>query len=301
MHDRLRFGSGFVAALDQSGGSTPGALAAYGIDPGRYDGEEQMFSLMHDFRCRIAKSEAFSARHILGAILFKETMRARDSKNRPFIETLLNKRIVPFVKVDEGLESTADGVQLMRSTPDLAELCVEAVNRGVFGTKMRSVIHEANPAGICHVLDQQIEKAVAILEHGLVPILEPEISIDAEDRDWAERLLAEAASARIHCIPKEARVIWKLSIPVTSGRYKRLAAQESTLRLLALSGGLDRREACRRLAKNPEMIASFSRALVSGLNVAMSDKEFDQALKRSIEVIAMASSPHGSEMPIPIP
>lgn len=290
MRRRIAQDDGFVAALDQSGGSSPKALAAYGIAPDAYASEEEMFSLIHAMRCRVLNAPSFSGDAILGAILFERTMKGGDGKGGRFVDALKAKGIVPFLKVDKGLEKRVDGVQLMKPIPDLPQLCADAREAGVFGTKMRSVIHAGDPDGIAAAVRQQMDFGLAILDQGLVPILEPEINLECEDREAAEHLLLSSALEEMERVPDEQQVLWKLSIPVKPDMYRDLQTSPKVMRVLALSGGYSRAEACLRLAAQPGMIASFSRALLEGLHSAMTDEEFDRHLARSLSEICAASS-----------
>lgn len=287
---KIAHGDGFIAALDQSGGSTPKALSAYGVDSDAYSSEEEMFSLIHAMRCRVLNSSGFSPDNILGAILFERTMNGGDGNGGSFVNALRAKGIVPFLKVDQGLEEMRDGVQLMKSMTRLDTLCEHAKSAGIFGTKMRSVIHQPNATGIEKAVRQQVDLGLRILEHGLVPILEPEVSLSCPDRSKAEGLLLECAEREMARLPEGRKVIWKLTIPEVENFYRPLAQSEKIMRVLALSGGYSRNEACEKLAQQSQMIASFSRALLEGLEADMSSQAFDQALGKSIEQIKHASS-----------
>ncbi len=289
MREKVVSGQGFLAALDQSGGSTPKALGDYGITADRYSDEAEMFDLMHAMRTRIIKSPAFSGDKILGAILFEMTM-DRQIDGRDTAEYLWNERgVVPFLKVDKGLEETANGVQLMKPMPALDDLLARAVAKGVYGTKMRSVIHDADPDGIAAVVDQQFAVGAQISAHGLVPILEPEVSIKSPTKNEAEVLLREAIQKQLAQLPEETPVMLKLTIPTQPDYYAPLIAEAHVLRVVALSGGYSRDEACALLAQNPGLIASFSRALVEGVSDGQSDAEFDATLAASISAIHAAS------------
>jgi len=286
---KVATGQGFIAALDQSGGSTPKALAQYGVDPSEYSGDEEMFDRVHAMRTRIMTSPAFDGDRILGAILFEGTM-DRTVDGSPTATYLWRERgIVPFVKVDRGLADEADGVQVMRDMPDLDALLARAVAAGVFGTKMRSVIKSADPAGVQRVVDQQFAVGLRIAAAGLVPILEPEIDIHAPDKAAAEVLLRDALLAGLDAVPAGVQVMFKLTLPEQDGFYSALVGQPKVLRVVALSGGYSRDDANARLARNPGVIASFSRALVDGLSARMSDDEFDRTLDASIRAIHAAS------------
>jgi fructose-bisphosphate aldolase class I len=286
---KMATGRGFIAALDQSGGSTPKALGLYGIEESEYSSDEQMFDLMHEFRCRIIASPAFDGDRILGAILFEQTM-DRDVDGVNSVQYLWERRgVVPFVKVDEGLAQEADGVQLMKPFTKIDDLLERAVGRQVFGTKMRSVVKHADAAGITAVLDQQFMYAGRILDAGLVPIVEPEVDIKAPDKAEAEDILKTGISQRLAAVPEGRQVMLKLSIPSVDGFYSDLMTHPKVLRVVALSGGYSRDEADRLLARNPGLIASFSRALTEGLRRDQSDAEFDEVLDKSIASIYAAS------------
>ena len=287
MRARISDGSGFLAALDQSGGSTPKALAAYGIGEDAYASDEEMFDLVHAMRARIITSPAFTGERILGAILFEGTM-DREVEGVPTAQYLWStKRIVPFVKVDKGLAEAAHGVQLMRPMPDLDDLLSRAREHEVFGTKMRSVIQSANPEGVAAIVEQQAEVGRRILETGLVPILEPEVDIHAADKARAEQLLRGELTTALDAMPEP--VMLKLTIPSVDGFYTPLIEHPKVLRVVALSGGYSRAEANERLARNPGLIASFSRALIGELTHQQSDEEFDRTLDEAIQSIYDAS------------
>lgn len=287
---RIATAKGFVAALDQSGGSTPGALTRYGIPPDAYAGDAEMFELIHAFRTRIMTSSVFTGDKVLAAILFEQTM-DRDIDDIPVPDYLWDaKEIVPFVKVDRGLAEAADGVRMMKSMPDLDALLERAIARHVFGTKMRSLVQAGNRAGIDAVLDQQFEIGTRILAAGLMPILEPEVDINAPDKPIAEAMVTAGILNRLSTLPGGARVMLKLTIPSEANLYAELIDHPSVLRVVALSGGYSREEADRRLAANHGLIASFSRALTEGLTVHMSDAGFDAALAASIGAIYAAST-----------
>lgn len=286
---RMHTGKGFIAALDQSGGSTPKALSLYGIHENSYDNDAEMYRLVHVMRSRIITSPAFDGEHILGAILFEDTMR-RDIEGLPTADYLWQKkRVIPFIKVDKGLEELKDGVQLMKPMPELAGLLAEARDKHVFGTKMRSLIKQANPTGIAAVVEQQFAVARQIAEAGLVPIIEPEADIHAPDREEAERLLKEAVKKHLSALDKEAKVMFKFSIPVKDNFYADIIDDPRVVRVVALSGGYSRTEANERLARNKGMIASFSRALSEGLSIEQSDKDFDASLAQAVNSIYKAS------------
>jgi fructose-bisphosphate aldolase, class I len=287
---RIADGSGFLAALDQSGGSTPKTLAAYGVPESDYSSDAEMFDLMHQFRERIISSPVFDGTRILGAILFEQTM-DRDVEGIATPKFLWErKQVVPFVKVDEGLAEEKDGVQLMKPFTKLGSVLERATNRGVFGTKMRSFIRSADAAGIKAVLDQQFEYATDILDAGLMPILEPEIDIKIDDKAQAEELLERGIIERLGAIPDDRQVMLKLSIPTRDNQYAGLIAHPKVLRVVALSGGYSQRDADARLTRDHGLIASFSRALTEGLSRDQSDDEFNRTLDASIAAIYRAST-----------
>lgn len=287
--ERMRSGRGFIAALDQSGGSTPKALKLYGIDEGEYSGDTEMFDLIHQMRTRIITSSAFGGDRILAAILFLQTL-DRDVEGTPSATYLWERKgIVPFLKIDEGLADATNGVQLMKPISGLDDVLEHAVAKGIFGTKERSVIGAADATGIAAVVDQQFELAQQVMAHGLVPILEPEITISIPDKADAEALLLDAILARLDDIPEDRRVMLKLSLPSTPNEYRRLIGHPKVLRVVALSGGYSRDEADELLAQNTGLIASFSRALTEGLTAQQSDAEFDATLDASIQAIYDAS------------
>ena len=279
----------FVAALDQSGGSTPKALRLYGIGEDEYSGDEEMFAKMHEMRTRIIKSPAFDKQRILAAILFENTMdRTIDGKGSAQY-LWQDKGIVPFLKIDRGLEKEANGVQLMKPIPGLKDLLARANKNQVFGTKMRSVIKDANPAGIQAIVDQQFEVAAEVLGSGLVPIIEPEVDIHSPNKAEAENLLKAALQTAIDKLPAGQQIMLKLTLPNEDGLYSSLVANPKVLRVVALSGGYTREDANARLSRNKGVIASFSRALTEGLNAQQSDQEFNALLDQSIEGIYQAS------------
>jgi fructose-bisphosphate aldolase class I len=287
--EKVRSGRGFFAALDQSGGSTPKALAEYGIDESRYTSDEEMFDLVHAMRARVITDPAFGGSRILGAILFEQTME-RDMQGVPTARYLwAEKQVAPFLKVDKGLAAVQNGVQLMKPIDTLDELLERANRHRIFGTKMRSVIHDADKDGVAAIADQQFEYAARISAAGLVPILEPEVSIDSPRKDEAETLLRDELQTRIDALPAAAAVMLKLTIPTQPGRYAGLAADQRVLRVLALSGGYSREEACAALARDPSLIASFSRALLEGLSDLQTDEQFHAQLDASIGQIFDAS------------
>ncbi|MDQ2845228.1 MAG: fructose bisphosphate aldolase [Actinomycetota bacterium] len=287
--ERVRSGRGFFAALDQSGGSTPKALAEYGIAEGRYSSEKEMFDLVHAMRTRIVSSPAFGGSRILAAILFEQTM-DREIQGVPAAQYLWGeKQVVPLLKVDEGLADEKHGVQLMKPIDALDELLERANRHRMFGTKMRSVIKDADRVGVTAIVDQQFDYAARIWAAGLVPILEPEVSINSPHKGEAETLLRDALHGHIEALPGNATIMVKLTIPTQPGLYAGLAADPRVLRVLALSGGYRRDEACELLAKDPSMIASFSRALLEGLSVEQTDEQFNAQLDTSIAQIVEAS------------
>jgi len=286
---RFTTGQGFIAALDQSGGSTPAALALYGIDPARYDGDDEMFALIHAARARVVTSPVFTSERVLGAILFEGTL-ARDIDGRPSAEYLWREKgIVPLLKIDRGLAPEAHGVQLMREIPDLDALLARAASAGIFGTKERSLILRADAEGIDAVVAQQIEVGRRVNAAGLVPILEPEVDIHAPDKAEAEALLKAALLRQLDALPDEAIVAVKVTIPTVDDFYADLIAHQRVARVVALSGGYARDDANERLARNPGLIASFSRALLDGLTVDQTPEEFDRTLDATIEGIYRAS------------
>jgi fructose-bisphosphate aldolase, class I len=286
---KVRFDRGFIAALDQSGGSTPRALELYGVLQDAYSGDDEMFALMHEMRSRIITSPSFDGDRILGAILFENTM-DRQIEGRDSAEYLWTvKRVVPFLKVDKGLAAEVDGVQVMKPIPDLDALLTRATDKGLFGTKMRSVIKLANDAGVKSVVDQQFDIARKILAAGLVPIIEPEIDIHSPQKAEAEALLKAAIVEQLGQLASDQLIMLKLTLPERDDFYADLVAHPNVLRVVALSGGYSREEATARLARNHGVIASFSRALTEGLSVQQSDEEFDAALNESIASIFDAS------------
>jgi len=287
---KFRTQPGFIAALDQSGGSTPKALKLYGIAESAWSGDAAMMDLVHAMRVRIITSPSFNGDRILGAILFEDTME-RDILGRPTAQYLWEvKQVVPILKVDKGLEAEANGVQLMKPMPDLDQLLARAKAKGIFGTKMRSVIKQANPAGIRAVVDQQFKIARQIIAAGLVPIIEPEVDIKCPDKAAAEDLLKAAVIASLESLPEGQQVMLKLTLPNKDNLYAECIAHPRVLRVVALSGGYSRDEANARLARQHNMVASFSRALTEGLTAQQSDAEFNAALDRSIASIFQASN-----------
>ncbi len=286
---KITDGAGFIAALDQSGGSTPKALRGYGIDEDAWSGEDEMFDLIHRMRARIITSPSFSGEKVLGAILFEKTMDG-EAGGKPVPALLAERGVVPFLKVDKGLAEEENGVQLMKPIPDLEELLGRAKGKGVFGTKMRSVIKGANAKGISAIVTQQFQVGHRISEAGLMPILEPEYDIKADDRVEGEKILRVEILKALEVMPPGRQVMLKLSIPAEDNLYKPLIDHPAVARVVALSGGYSRQEACEKLARNDGMIASFSRALLEELRAQMSDEEFDAALARAIDEIYAAST-----------
>ncbi|MBU4613105.1 fructose bisphosphate aldolase [Achromobacter sp. GG226] len=282
-------GQGFIAALDQSGGSTPKALKLYGVEESAYNGEAEMFDMVHAMRTRIVASPAFDGRRVLGAILFEQTM-DRQFEGLDAAQYLWErKQVVPFLKIDKGLADESNGVQLMKDNPGLDALLKRAAAKGIFGTKMRSVINQANEAGIAAVLDQQFEVGQQIVDAGLVPIIEPEVNIKAADKAAIEEILKKGFLQRLDALPDDANVMLKLTLPEVDGFFQELVDHPRVVRVVALSGGYNRDDANARLARNPGVIASFSRALTEGLSAQQSDDAFNQALDQSIESIYRAS------------
>jgi len=287
--EKVKAAPGFFAALDQSGGSTPKALAHYGIAEDRYRSEAEMFDLVHAMRTRVLTSPAFDGSRVLAAILFEQTME-RDVDGMPTTRYLWErKNVVPFLKVDKGLAAEQDSVRLMKPIDTLDELLGRARQHRIFGTKMRSVINDADHAGIAAIVDQQFDYADRIRAGGLVPIIEPEVSITSPHKEQAESLLLDALAKHVETLPEDAAVLFKLTIPTQPGLYAGLAADPRVLRVLALSGGYSRDEACALLARDPSLIASFSRALLEGLTESQTDEEFNAQLDSSIEQIYQAS------------
>ena len=287
--EQMRTGRGFIAALDQSGGSTPKALKLYGLDESTYANETEMFDRIHDMRSRIIASPAFTGDRVIGAILFEMTM-DRTVNGRGTAEYLWQeKRVVPFLKVDKGLAEAAEGAQVMKPMPDLLALLDRARDHGVFGTKMRSVIHLANPTGVQAVVDQQFEVGRQILDAGLIPIIEPEVDIKSPEKQAAEVLLKDALLAELNALPEGPGVMLKLTLPSVDDFYADLVAHPRVIRVVALSGGYSRDDANALLARNHGVIASFSRALTEGLTAQQSDAEFDAMLDSTIQAIYDAS------------
>jgi fructose-bisphosphate aldolase class I len=287
---KLKSSPGFIAALDQSGGSTPGALRAYGINSDAWSNEDQMYGLVHQMRTRIITSPSFNGDRILGAILFENTM-DREIQGQPTADYLWNeKKVVPFLKIDKGLAAEKDGVQLMKPILELAALLEKAGSKRIFGTKERSLIKQANPAGIKTTVNQQFELAAQVIAAGLVPIVEPEVDIHCLQKSRAEELLRSAILERLNKLPPDQLVILKLTLPDQDNFYAEFVSHARVLRVVALSGGYTRDDANKRLRRNHEIIASFSRALVEGLTAQQSDAEFDAQLNQSIQSIFEASN-----------
>ena len=289
MTSKIERGEGFIAALDQSGGSTPKALKGYGVDEDAWGTDEEMFGLIHQMRERIISSPCFGNGKVLGAILFERTMDGTVG-GKPTPQALIERGIVPFIKIDKGLEAEENGVQLMKPMPELDALLQRAKSLGVFGTKERSVINGANAAGIAVAVAQQFQVAKQVLAQGLVPIIEPEVNIRSADRAESDDFLLSAILEELDEIPEGQRVMLKLSIPAKAGLFQPLIDHPKVLRVVALSGGFSRDEACRELARNPGMIASFSRALLSDLRAQQSDEEFNRTLGTAIDEIYDAST-----------
>jgi fructose-bisphosphate aldolase class I len=289
MTSKIERGDGFIAALDQSGGSTPKALKGYGVEEDAWGTDEEMFGLIHQMRERIISSPCFGNGKVLGAILFERTMDGTVG-GKPTPQALIERGIVPFIKIDKGLEAEENGVQLMKPMPELDALLQRAKSLGVFGTKERSVINGANAAGIAVAVAQQFQVAKQVLAQGLVPIIEPEVNIRSADRAESDDFLLSAILEELDEIPEGQRVMLKLSIPAKAGLFQPLIDHPKVLRVVALSGGFSRDEACRELARNPGMIASFSRALLSDLRAQQSDEEFNRTLGTAIDEIYDAST-----------
>ena len=288
MSAKMARGDGFIAALDQSGGSTPKALQGYGIEEGAWGNDEEMFDLIHQMRSRIISAPCFGSGKVIGAILFERTMDGQVG-GKPTPQALIDQGVVPFIKIDKGLVAEENGVQLMKPMAKLDALLSRAKSLGVFGTKERSVINLANREGIAAVVKQQFEVAQQVLAHGLMPIIEPEVNIKSPERDAADRILLDEILKQLDALPDDQQVMLKLSIPAEAGLFQPLVAHPSVLRVVALSGGFSRQDACRELAKNPGMIASFSRALLSDLRHQQSDQQFNQTLEQAIDEIYEAS------------
>jgi len=289
MREKMRSAPGFVAALDQSGGSTPKALGLYGLDEGSWSGEQEMYDLIHQMRCRVFTSPAFTGDRILATILFEMTMDRQVEGKGPAEFLWEDKQVVPFLKIDKGLAEQSDGVQVMKPIPDLGALLERALGHGVFGTKMRSVVTLADPVGIQAVVDQQLAVARQVLAAGLVPIVEPEVDIHSPLKAAAEELLAERLLAALPELNDGEQVMLKLTLPEKDGLYAPLLGHPRVLRVVALSGGYTREEANARLSRNHGVVASFSRALTEGLSAQQSEVEFDRVLDASIQSIYDAS------------
>ncbi len=289
MYEKVKSENGFIAALDQSGGSTPKALRMYGVEETEYSNEEEMFTRVHEMRTRLITSNAFTGKRILGAILFEDTL-GREIEGKSSARYLWQgKQVVPFLKVDQGLAAEQNGVQLMKPIPGLDDLLAKANAQDVFGTKMRSVIKLANPEGIKQIVEQQFEIGQKILAAGLIPIIEPEVDIHSPEKADAEALLKAEILAQLDALPADQVVMLKLTLPEAANFYQELIKHPKVLKVVALSGGYSREEANTKLAENNNMIASFSRALTEGLSAQQSDKEFDAMLDRAIENIYQAS------------
>lgn len=289
MTAKIAAGDGFIAALDQSGGSTPKALKGYGVEESAWSDEAGMFALIHEMRARIITSPAFTGEKVLGAILFERTMDG-EVAGQPTPAALIARGVVPFIKIDKGLEDEKDGVQLMKPMPDLDALLIRARELGVFGTKERSVINLANAAGIAAIVEQQFAVARQVLAQGLVPIIEPEVNIKSAERAEADAILLDELVKALDAMPGDDKVMLKLSLPTKPGLFQPLVDHPRVLRVVALSGGFKRPEACAELAKNPGIIASFSRALLEDLRHGMSDEAFDASLGEAIDAIHAAST-----------
>ena len=285
----MHTGKGFIAALDQSGGSTPKALLQYGVQENQYTNEEEMYTLVHEMRTRIIKSPAFDSQYILGAILFENTMDRKIDGQWTADYLWSKKHIIPFLKVDKGLSELANGVQLMKPISNLNELLDRAVERKIFGTKMRSVIKEANGKGIQEVVKQQFEVGLQIFEKGLIPIIEPEVDIYSVNKEKSEQILKDEIQKQLNTLDNEVKVMLKLSIPTINNFYIDLMSDPHVVRVVALSGGYSREDANQKLAENHGLIASFSRALSEGLTAEQSDTEFNSQLGNSIKEIYEAS------------
>ena len=287
--DQISTGQGFIAALDQSGGSSPKALAEYGISTNAYQSDAEMFTLIHEMRCRLMTAPAFDGRKIIGAILFEDTMMRQVGEISVADYLWSTRNVVPFLKIDKGLEEAQNGVQTLKPIPGLDALLRRATDAGIFGTKMRSVIHSANAKGIAAIVAQQFDVAQTILEHGLIPIIEPEINIQSADKAVSETLLCDEILTQLDRLNADQSVILKLTLPEVNNSYAPLIAHQNVLRVVALSGGYTRPIANQRLRQNAGMIASFSRALLDGLSAAQTDAEFNQRLSQSIQEIYDAS------------
>ena len=289
MAAKIAAGNGFIAALDQSGGSTPKALKGYGIEEGSWSNDEEMFGLIHDMRSRIITSPAFTGEKVIGAILFERTMDG-EIDGKPTPQALIDRGVVPFIKIDKGLEDEADGVQMMKLIPGLEKLLTRAKGLGVFGTKERSVINSANREGIAAIVKQQVEVGQEVLAAGLVPILEPEVNIKSPDRAESDAILLDELNRQLSAMSGTDKVMLKLSLPVKPGLFDALVDHPRVLKVVALSGGYNRPEACAELAKNRGIVASFSRALLEDLRAQMSDDEFNASLASAIDDIYKGST-----------
>lgn len=289
MLEQMQHGRGFIAALDQSGGSTPKALKGYGIDESAYSNDEEMFDLVHQMRSRIITSPVFTNQHIIGTILFERTMNSQINGQYTAEYLWQTKHIVPFLKVDDGLAEQTNGVQLMKDIPELANRLEQANQHGVFGTKMRSVIHEANEQGIRDIIDQQFDIALTICQAGLVPIIEPEVSINATDKATCESMMKAEIQRHLADWDINNKIMFKFTIPTEANLYLDLYNNPAVIRIVALSGGYSVDEACQKLADNTNMPASFSRALLQNLRAQQSDEEFNQTLSQAIGQIYQAS------------
>ena len=287
--DQISTGQGFIAALDQSGGSSPKALAEYGISTNAYQSDAEMFTLIHEMRCRLMTAPAFDGRKIIGAILFEDTMMRQVGEISVADYLWSTRNVVPFLKIDKGLEEAQNGVQILKPIPGLDALLRRATDAGIFGTKMRSVIHSANAKGIAAIVAQQFDVALTILKHGLIPIIEPEINIQSADKAASETLLCDEILTQLNRLNSNQSVILKLTLPEVNNCYAPLIAHQNVLRVVALSGGYTRPIANQRLRQNAGMIASFSRALLEGLSASQTDAEFNQRLSQSMQEIYEAS------------
>lgn len=289
MTAKMAKGNGFIAALDQSGGSTPKALKGYGVEDSAWSTEEEMFGLIHEMRSRIISSPVFTGEKVIGAILFERTMDGT-VEGKPTPQALIDKGVVPFIKIDKGLEDEANGVQMMKPMPTLDALLEKSKALGVFGTKERSVINSANAEGIAAVVKQQFEIGAQVISHGMMPMIEPEVNIKSETRAECDTILLAEILKALDALPDGQQVMLKLSLPVVPGTFDPLVEHPKVLRVVALSGGYKRPEACRELAKNKGIIASFSRALLEDLRAQMSEAEFDAALGGAIDEIYTGST-----------
>lgn len=287
--EKMKNDKGFIAALDQSGGSTPKALLAYGVSEDKYDNDEKMFELVHQMRSRIITNPSFDSKHILAAILFEQTMDSKIDGMYTGDYLWEKKGIVPLLKVDKGLEDLNKGVQMMKAMPDLDSLLDRALEKNIFGTKMRAVIKEANEEGIKEIVDQQFEIGKEIIKKGLVPILEPEVDIHSKDKEESEKIMKKEILKHLDKLSKDEIIMLKLSIPTQDNLYEELINHPRVMRVVALSGGYSREVAVEALKKNPGLAASFSRALLEGISVDQSDEDFEKTLRSSVEEIYKAS------------